>query len=178
MIGIPHNIEFIDGDIFETSKKTIAISVNLVGVMGKGLALAMKERLPEAYDVYIQLCNKQSLKMGVPYLFRPETTPTVQTYLQLDDRISKLKKKWILFFPTKHDWRDKKSDYLGIKRGLLWLKENYNVERIEEIALPALGCGLGKLPWNENNDLDIKELMVTVLSETSLNCEIYLPHKN
>ena len=43
---------------------------------------------------------------------------------------------------------------------------------MESLALPALGCGLGKLSWEE-----IGPLMVKYLKDLDIEVEIYLPNK-
>jgi len=57
------------------------------------------------------------------------------------------------------------------EKGLKFLKENYKEWRIESLALPALGCGLGKLSWEE-----VGPLMVKYLKDLGINVGIYLPN--
>ena len=67
--------------------------------------------------------------MGKPYLYKGLTLP------------------WILLFPTKQDWRlvSRLSD---IEAGLRYLELKYEEWNITSIAVPPLGCGLGKLEWS------------------------------
>ena len=61
---------------------------------------------------------------------------------QLNDR------KWFLFLPTKRHWRND-SRFEDIEESMQWLATNYEKEGIQSLALPALGCGLGKLRWEQ-----------------------------
>ena len=48
----------IDGDVTEIDCDVILHQVNCKGVMGSGVALAIKQRYPEAYKMYIDLVSK------------------------------------------------------------------------------------------------------------------------
>ena len=58
------NISLISGNIFHSEMQTITITVNCVGVMGKGIALEMKNKAPEAYEKYRDLCSAGKMKIG------------------------------------------------------------------------------------------------------------------
>jgi hypothetical protein len=49
---IGSNISLIDGDMFFSGLQTLTISVNLQGIMGKGLASRAKYQFPDVYVVY------------------------------------------------------------------------------------------------------------------------------
>jgi len=49
---------------------TITISVNCVGVMGKGLALKIKNQFPDVYMFYQDLCHKRIFKKGKSCLYK------------------------------------------------------------------------------------------------------------
>lgn len=48
-------ISFLDGDMFETPADIRVNTVNCVGVMGAGVALAFKKLLPEMFKDYKKL---------------------------------------------------------------------------------------------------------------------------
>jgi O-acetyl-ADP-ribose deacetylase (regulator of RNase III) len=62
------------------------------------------------------------------------------------------------------------SDPKGIEQGLIWIKDNYEKLGITSLALPALGCGLGKLSWSV-----IGPMMVKYLKGLKIKVSIYLP---
>lgn len=123
-----------EGDIFQSSAQVITNTVNCVGVMGKGLALAFKKKYPEMFEDYQERCHKNQVKPGIPYLWE-------------NDRVQ------ILNFPTKRHWRQN-SLISDIDKGLQYLAKNYDEMGISSLALPPLGCGLGGLHW-----ADIKALI-------------------
>jgi len=164
-------LSLVDGDMFFSQMQTFTISVNTVGVMGKGLASRTKYQFPDVYVFYQDLCRKNLLKMGLPYLYKRETSLDKQL---ADDPTSLPElnaNKWFLLFPTKRHWREN-SDIKGIEEGLAWIKRNYKSEGIQSLALPALGCGLGQLKWQ-----DVGPLMCQYLVDLDIQVVIYLPQE-
>jgi hypothetical protein len=161
----------VDGDMFFSQMQTLTISVNVVGIMGKGLASRTKYQFPDVYVFYQDLCRRKVLKMGKPYLYKRETSLDKQ----LADDPSSLPdlntNKWFLLFPTKRHWREN-SDIDGIEEGLLWIKSNFKMEGIQSLAIPALGCGLGRLSWR-----DVGPLLCRYLADLAIPVAIYLPQE-
>jgi O-acetyl-ADP-ribose deacetylase (regulator of RNase III) len=116
------------GDVFESGAHTIVITVNCVGVMGKGIALAFKKRYPELFDQYVGMCKSKEVRPGRPAFIRRLVPPS------------------FVMFPTKDHWRSK-SRLADIEDGLAHLAANYRKWGIESLAVPPLGCGLGGLQW-------------------------------
>ena len=59
-----------------------------------------------------------------------------------------------------------------VESGLEYLANNYKKLGIKSVAIPALGCGLGGLKWEE-----VKEKIISILSEldNKVEIEIYEP---
>jgi O-acetyl-ADP-ribose deacetylase (regulator of RNase III) len=167
-IQVTNNLFIVDGDMFFSRMQTLTISVNCVGVMGKGLASRAKYQFPDVYVVYQDACRKKALQMGKPYLYQRETS---FDYKLADEPESfqKGEGRWFLLFATKNHWKQN-ADRDGIEKGLIWLVENYKKEKITSIALPALGCGLGNLEWGE-----VGPLMCKYLSKMDIPTWVYLP---
>jgi hypothetical protein len=165
------NLYLADGDMFFSHMQTLTISVNVVGIMGKGLASRAKYQFPDVYVFYQDICRKRVLKMGRPHLYKRETSLD----RQLADDPSSLPdlntNKWFLLFPTKRHWRES-SDISGIEEGLRWVRSNYKAEGIQSLAIPALGCGLGNLDWR-----DVGPLMCGYLAGLEIQVAIYLPQE-
>jgi len=168
-IDLTLNLSLLDGDMFFSRMQTITVSVNCVGVMGKGVASRAKYQFPDVYVHYQDLCRKRKLKMGRPHLYKRESS----TDYQLADDPETLTKAnaetWFLLFPTKRHWRDR-ADIKGIEAGLKWLCKNYEQKKIKSLAIPALGCGLGRLRWQE-----VGPLLCKYLSTLDIPVRIYLP---
>ncbi len=175
-IQASNNVFLAKGDMFFSKMQTFTVSVNTVGVMGKGLASRAKYQFPDTYVLYQDLCRQKKLKMGVPYLYKREenyekTLFEDITYESGKSIVTENGCRWFLFFPTKSHWREQ-SPIGGIEKGLQWLLENYKSQGIKSLALPALGCGLGGLDWK-----DIGPLMCKYLNQMRIASCIYLPHE-
>jgi len=150
---IAENIKVIQGDMFISDAELLTISVNTVGIMGKGLASRFKYMYPEAYVVYQDMCKRKQLQPGKPQVYWSESY-----------------KRYFLFFPTKKHWKEN-SKLEMIEAGLKWCLNNLPKYKIKSAAFPALGCGLGRLSWDV-----VGPLMVEYLSKVNqIEFEFYLP---
>ncbi len=166
------NISLVDGDMFFSDMHTLTVSVNLRGVMGKGLASRAKYQFPDVYVTYQDACRSRKLTATKPFLYKREAS--------LDDELAEASSqrlrtpnaaKWFLLFATKRHWRDR-SRIEDIDAGLNWLLDNYQQEGVRSLALPALGCGLGGLEWS-----DVGPVMCRYLSRMKIDTAIYLPRE-
>ena len=162
---------WVDGDMFFSQMQTLTISVNTVGIMGKGLASRAKYQFPDMYVAYQDVCREKTLVMGRPYLYKREASLDEDLADEPETLPNPNSNKWFLLFPTKEHWKQG-SDPKGIEEGLKWVVENYKTEGIQSIALPALGCGLGGLGWK-----DIGPMMCRYLSKLDVQVAIYLPQE-
>ncbi len=168
---ITRSLFWVDGDMFFSHMQTLTISVNTVGVMGKGLASRAKYQFPDVYVKYQDVCRKKLLEMGKPYLYKREASLDQVLADEPSSLTENNDSKWFLFFPTKRHWREK-SDIGGIEKGLQWIRDNYRREGIRSLAIPALGCGLGGLDWRE-----VGPLMCRYLADLDIQVAIYLPQE-
>ncbi|MDE0426417.1 MAG: DarT ssDNA thymidine ADP-ribosyltransferase family protein [Candidatus Poribacteria bacterium] len=168
---IGENISLIDGDMFFSTLQTLTISVNLQGVMGKGLASRAKYQFPDVYVAYQDVCRSKRVTATKPYLYKREGSLDEE----LADHGSELRTlnavKWFLLFATKRKWREN-SRLEDIEGGLDWVQRNFQKEGIESLAMPALGCGLGGLDWK-----DVGPLMCKSLHGIGISVAIYLPRE-
>lgn len=123
------------GNLFEVKAEALINAVNCVGVMGKGIALQFKQKFPKDYfDAYKLACQNGELAIG-----------KVQVY---DLKNAQANPHFIINFPTKKHWREL-SRIEDIESGLRNLVEAVERYEIKSIAMPALGCGLGGLDYDE-----------------------------
>jgi len=126
-------IRFVQGNLLDSDAEALVNTVNMQGVMGKGIALEFKKRFPENYEFYRQACEQGQVQIGKMLVF---TKPALLT------------PQYIINFPTKQHWRGKsKIEY--IQRGLEDLVRVVQEYGIRSIALPPLGCGHGGLRWEQ-----------------------------
>lgn len=125
------------GSLFEEDAEALVNTVNCVGFMGKGVALDFKRAFKRVYPMYFKeyedLCKNGEMQPGRVFVF--ETG-------------SACNPRYIINFPTKQHWRGK-SEMEYIQSGLASLVKKIDEHNIRSIALPALGCGLGGLNWDE-----------------------------
>ena len=141
-------LTYVIGDLFRSPAKVLVNTVNVVGVMGKGIAKDFKLIYPEMFDEYQRLCESKQLDIGRLFLYR---TPH----------------KWVLNFPTKKHWRQpSKPEY--IEAGLKAFVDGYARNSITSVAFPPLGCGNGELDW----DRQVRPMMESYLSK--LPIEVYV----
>lgn len=119
-------IEYVKGDILDSSAQALVNTVNTVGVMGKGIALQFKKAFPNNFKAYAESCKKEELHVGKMFVTR-------------DSNLS-IGEKIIVNFPTKADWR-KSSEYSYIEQGLDDLVTVIREYQIKSIAIPPLGAG-------------------------------------
>ncbi|MEP9384229.1 type II toxin-antitoxin system antitoxin DNA ADP-ribosyl glycohydrolase DarG [Nocardioides sp. KR10-350] len=138
------------GDLLKSRQQTLVNTVNTVGVMGKGIALAFKKRYPDMFTDYVRRCDRGDLMLGRPYVFEES------------DHL-------VLNFPTKGHWRavSKLSDIVA---GLEHLERHYKEWGITSIAVPPLGCGNGQLEWEV-----VGPTLVRHLSRLDIPVELYAP---
>lgn len=168
---IGDNISLIEGDMFFSHLQTLTVSVNLQGIMGKGLASRAKYQFPDVYVEYQDACRARRLRAGRPFLYKRESSFD-EDLADLDSPLNTPNAvKWFLLFATKRKWsEDSRLD--DIEAGLEWVRANAVTEGITSLALPALGCGLGNLNWR-----DVGPLMCRYLHRIGFPVAIYLPRE-
>ncbi len=117
--------------IFDAKTDAIVNPVNIVGVMGKGLALEFKIKYPDNFKAYLGACRAGKIKIGKVFTYDLGTGETP---------------RYIINFPTKAHWKYP-STLEYIEQGLVSLIDEVESLGIDSIAVPALGCGLGGLSW-------------------------------
>lgn len=145
-------ITYTRGNLLEADVEALVNAVNCVGVMGKGIALAFKQRFPANMAAYAAACKTGEVQPG--RMFVTETGELIGP-------------RWIINFPTKQHWRDpSRPDW--IEAGLAELRRFIELNPLRSIAIPALGCGHGGLMW-----VEVKALIEQRLGDLE-NAEIML----
>ncbi len=145
-------VKLTKGNILQSQAQAIVNTVNCVGIMGKGVALAFKRKYPEMYHDYVARCKRDEVELGKPYAYKVE------------DHI-------VVNFPTKRHWRS--ASHLGdIEEGLRHLRARLNEWGITSIALPPLGCGNGQLDWSV-----VGPMLREHLARFGIPVELYVPHE-
>ena len=130
-------VNFIEaGNIFSIEGvKNSAHGCNCKGAMGKGIALEFKRRFPEMYKEYRELCMKNEFQPGdvfeychgEGYVYNLATQMRMGPHATLDN----------------------------IRNSIRLMLEMAKENEVSDIAIPAIGAGIGGLNW-----ADVKKVIV------------------
>jgi O-acetyl-ADP-ribose deacetylase (regulator of RNase III) len=101
----------------------------------------LKKRFPKAVEKYEAVCKLKAFDVGNVLVCTEEGESP----------------KYVIHFPTKEHWK-RPSRTLYIDSGLLALWRAIDHHKIRSIAIPALGCGLGGLKWENVRFLIVEYL--------------------
>jgi O-acetyl-ADP-ribose deacetylase (regulator of RNase III) len=148
-------IRYVRGNLLDSNAEALVNAVNCVGVMGKGIALAFKERYPDMFREYARKCRREEMQPGSVWARRwGHGGPH---------------RKWVACAATKNHWRDP-SHLSDIELCAARLRAFVKAASIKSIAVPALGCGNGGLKWEE-----VRPLLENALGDLNADVEIYEP---
>jgi O-acetyl-ADP-ribose deacetylase (regulator of RNase III) len=152
----------VTGDLLKDDADILVNPVNCVGVMGKGLALQFKHRYPGAFNAYREACVAGKLRLGTVHVYRQVPRPGMSEM------------PIIIHFPTKNHWRES-SLLPKIELGLSDLVTTIGQLResgapARSIAVPALGAGLGGLPWGA-----VRKAVYEAFGDVDIDVRLYVP---
>ena len=147
-------IAYLRGNLLEDDAQALVNTVNTVGVMGKGIALQFKQRFPPNFAAYAQACQLGQVQTGRMFVTEPGELAGP---------------RWLVNFPTKQHWRDP-SRMAWVMEGLQDLRSFLVINAVQSIALPALGAGLGGLPWPA-----VREHIEAALGDLPVDVRVYEP---
>ena len=80
-------IHFVKGNLFDSNADALVNTINIVGVMGKGIALECKKKYPYNFKMYYNACKQNKIQIGKMFVIKESN-------------------KFIINFPTKKHWRN------------------------------------------------------------------------
>lgn len=128
------SIHFGHGDLLAAPVEAVVNTVNTRGVMGKGIALQVKQRWPQVDREYRAACKRGEVILGHMHV--------VELGGLGDGPL------FVINFPTKDHWRSR-SRLTDIEAGLVDLRAVIDELGITSVAVPPLGCGNGGLAWDD-----------------------------
>ena len=147
------NPTIITGNILASQCQPLVNTVNCDGVMGAGIALEFKLRLPAMFDRYVEHCQAGRINIGSLWLYKPPADAREQ--------------RWALNFPTKRHWKYP-SQVKYLEAGLQKFLDTYQQKGIQSIAFPLLGATNGGISEDES-----LVVMQRYLSQCDIPVEIY-----
>lgn len=143
-------IEIINGNIFDGNDDIICHQVNTYGVMGAGIALQIKERFPDVYTVYYEICHeyKSNQLMGNVLFCNQYAPPIIANFFSQYNMATDYQAMFSCF----------KAVY------------NYAKRNNKTVAIPyKIGCGIAVGDWNIVYDM-IREIFS---QDEDVKCTIY-----
>lgn len=137
------------GDVLTTTAPYIVHCVNAQGKMASGVAKAIREKYPKAYDVYIKRFNEQGLKLGE--VFGASCGPHTIVHLVGQKNYGYDGELYL--------------SYDALEKGFSTLNKRLPVGT--RIAMPQIGCGLAGGHWPT-----VEEIIDRTL--TNLSPEVYV----
>lgn len=149
-------ITLCQGNLMRDGADALVNPINCAGAMGAGLALQFKRAYPDMNTAYTLACARGAIRPGRIFVY--STASLSAPY-------------YIFNFPTKRHWREaSKIEY--IDDGLAAMCDLLPEYSVDSIALPALGCGLGGLPWET-----VREHIEDALGHLpGIDIRLYAPH--
>jgi O-acetyl-ADP-ribose deacetylase (regulator of RNase III) len=148
------------GDMFTTEQPAAIHGVNIVGVMGSGIAKTVRQLYPDVYSGYRDYCKAGRLSAGemLP-IFGHSTTPGVSS-------------RWILNAASQ--------DQPGPSATYEWLEESVRASfawasdvGLSGVAICRIGSNIGGLEWE--NVLPIIERLADEYSDLVVEVWTYAP---
>jgi O-acetyl-ADP-ribose deacetylase (regulator of RNase III) len=145
-------LKFVSGDILRASSSFIAqgVATGAQEGMGTGLALKISKKWPDAQKHFKQFVRSQGFEGGDLFVVAPAKT-----------------RPGIIYIATQPDMYHATRSFLN--RGLRKLTRYCVKHKVESVALPKIGAGLGKLDWED----EVKPLLIKYLAELDTVFYIY-----
>jgi O-acetyl-ADP-ribose deacetylase (regulator of RNase III) len=125
-------IQITQGNLLVAWVDALVNTVNIKGIMGKGIALQFRQAFPAMFRDYERACKAGEVQLGKMHVYDLGGLTGGP--------------HWIVNFPTKGHWRER-SRLTDIEAGLGDLVTTILRLEIRSIAIPPLGCGNGGLNW-------------------------------
>lgn len=126
-------LTYIKGDILESDEKFIMHGCNAQGVMGSGIALQIKKKYPEAYDLYREAYEENGLGLGDVVVKNVHDGKVILNAITQDG-----------FGPDKRHVH-----YGAITAAIIQCMMN----GVPRLAMPKIGAGLGGGDWTVIEEL-------------------------
>ncbi|MCK5346516.1 MAG: macro domain-containing protein [Candidatus Heimdallarchaeota archaeon] len=135
-----NKVKIVKGNILYAPEDIIVQSVNCQGVMGKGLALQLRNKYPKMFQQYKARCNLISS--------RHELLGSVQWYYHDPLLTGRPEKIVANIFGQLYYGRGRHTDYDAFASGFLEVSRVAKANKLTTAIPFGIGCGLGGGDWN------------------------------
>lgn len=146
-------LQYKKGDLLTAPDLCIAHGCNAQGVMGSGVASALRNKWPIVYKNYSSVHNKEGLELGHVY----------PCHVYIEHRLHQPEKKVYNCITQKFYGRDGHQyvDYSAIRACMSKLRTILQATGQTSISMPKIGAGLGGGEWEVIEKIIIDELAHT-----------------
>lgn len=126
-------IEYVTGDLLKSDEAEVAQGCNTVGVMGAGIARVIAEMYPVVRHQYQQQCIRKQFLLGsaFPVMVMENQKPRTVWNLGTQRNPGADATLW------------------GIMLSFGNMMERLVKWKVERVAIPRIGCGIGGLKWDQ-----------------------------
>lgn len=136
-------IKIVNGDLLQSNLPLIAHQTNCLGVMGAGIAKAIKNKWNSVYTQYVDICK--NFKYSKDLLGKCQICVTGEFPIKF---VANLFGEYS-FTESVAPFENRHTDYNALKKALLNLKAFCEDEEVTEVGIPyKLGCGLAGGDWD------------------------------
>ena len=135
----------VNSSLFDLKVDALAHGCNTQGIMNAGIAKDFREKYPQMFEEYQSYCKSGLFQTGDIHVYQDNKTGI-----------------YIINIASQFDLETgARIEY--IRKGLNKVEKQYSSLGIQSLALPRIGCNLGKLNWRE-----VKPVIEEVFSGSKL----------
>jgi O-acetyl-ADP-ribose deacetylase (regulator of RNase III) len=155
--------QIIKGDLFDPSHEfeALAQGVNTFGVMGAGIAVPFREKYPEMFESYRDLCSRHGQTLaGLAHIYHP--LPELSTIEQNDQGATIFHipdTDPIIYNLFSQIAPGKNADYSLLQTAAILMRQDAENNLLDKVGMPWIGCGIGGLEKH-----NVQAILSTVLA--------------
>lgn len=157
----------ITGDLFDPDHQfeAIAQGVNTQGIMGAGIAVAFRQRYPDMYQSYKDLCKRYGSTLnGLIHIYNPEPKSEINLDPGLEAPTLTIDFGTVIYnLFTQQDPGRGNARYNYLKTSLILMRQDAELSMHDSVGLPWVGCGIGGLEKH-----NVQHLMEEVLGDSAV----------
>jgi O-acetyl-ADP-ribose deacetylase (regulator of RNase III) len=144
--------EYHKGDLLASDEAVLAHGCNTHGVMGAGIAAQFSVRYPQMQAEYSKLCSQKHFVPG--------------SAMRWDELGIGLVPQRIIFNLATQDRPGPHARCEWVYLSFRNMAEQMMALRLDRVAIPKIGCGIGGLDWDRRGFEDVRTSIELAMSDT------------
>lgn len=161
------SFSIITGDLFDPEHhfEALAQGVNTYGIMGAGIAVAFRQKYPDMYQSYKDLCDRHGAALnGLVHIYNPEPKSTLSLGPERDEpTITTDFGIGIYNLFTQEAPGRGNARYEYLKTSLILMRQDAELSMHDRVGMPWIGCGIGGLEKH-----NVQYLMEKILGDSEV----------